>query len=572
MEPLLDTRRYLIPFRGTLLPQIFTRTLVIGGGVAGLRAALAASEHGEVILLCKRGDGDSNTAWAQGGIAAVTNGADSIESHIADTINAGAGFCDEPAVRTLAESGPGSIDELREWGMKFDLDSTGEPALGLEGGHSAPRILHAAGDATGKELARCLWSRVRATPTIRIFDSCVALDLLTPTDSPGAPCVGAITHHQRYGLQMIWASATVLATGGAGVLWRETTNPPVATADGLALAWRAGAALADLAFMQFHPTALYLAGASRALISEAVRGEGAVLVEDNGRRFMPDVDERGDLAPRDVVARAIVAQIARTGATSVWLDARTIECFSERFPSIARVLEMFEIDPATDLIPVRPAAHYMIGGVRTDLDGRTNIPGLYAAGEVSCTGVNGANRLASNSLLEGLVFGARAGRACAERANVSALPAPIPIVSNIPDSERGVLDLEDVRSSLRSAMWRNVGLERTGARLSDATEMFDFWSRYTLDKVFDEPAGWETQNMLLAGALVARAALAREETRGCHVRADHQNTSSKFLAHDIWRRGHAEPDLEPIAAGYLTVTCISGTGATGGTGVPPVRV
>ena len=574
MDALLNTRRYLIPFRGTLLPQIFTRTLVIGAGVAGLRAAIAAAEHGEVILVCKRGSGDSNTAWAQGGIAVVTNPEDSIEAHLADTLSAGAGFCDEPAARALVEEGPAAIDEIRDWGMRLDLSDTGEPARGLEGGHSAPRILHADGDATGKELARCLWARVRRAPSIRVFDACFALDLLTPAESPGSPCLGAVTHHDRHGLQMIWANATILATGGAGVLWRETTNPLGATGDGLAMAFRAGADLADLAFMQFHPTALYLAGAARALISEAVRGEGATLVDRGGFRFMPSVDKRAELAPRDVVARAIVARLAETSDTSVFLDARAVPRFAARFPSIARLLAQFEIDPATDLIPVRPAAHYTIGGVRTDLVGRTSVPGLYAAGEASCTGVNGANRLASNSLLEGLVFGRRAGLACAEMAGpsntwgVAPPPAPVQIISTIPDSDRGMLDLEDVRSSLRSAMWRNVGLERAGSRVRDATEMFDFWSRYTLDKVFDDPGAWETQNLLLVGALVARSALWREESRGCHVRLDFPATGAEFLTHDLWRRGRDTPTLEPIR---------DNPGATGvspvdpcGTGVSPV--
>lgn len=552
MDALLNNRRCLIPFRGTLLPQIFTDTLVIGSGVAGLRAALAAAQHGEVILLCKRSTSDSNTDLAQGGIASAVGSGDSVESHFDDTLRVGGDLCDAPAVAALVEAGPAVVEELCRWGMRLDMDESGAWALGLEGGHSAPRVVHYGGDATGRELCRCLWERVCATPAIRVFDACYALDLLTPGESTLAPCMGAITHHDSYGLQMIWARATVQATGGAGMLWRETTNPPVATGDGLAMAFRAGAALADLAFMQFHPTALYVAGASRALISEAVRGEGATLVDRDGYRFMPAIHDRAELAPRDVVSRAIIGRMEQTGQTCVYLDARTINGFARRFPGIARLLEPFELDPQRDLIPVRPAAHYTIGGVRTDLEGRSSLPGLYCAGECACTGVNGANRLASNSLLEGLVFGVRAGDACREMRSsdnawgVSSPPAPMQIISTIPDSDRGQLDLDDVRSSIRSVMWRNVGLGRTGSHLLDVTEMFDFWSRYTLDKVFDDPAGWETQNMLQAGALIARSALWRQESRGCHTRTDFTEAREPFRVHDVWRRGEEEPTLAPV--------------------------
>ena len=552
MDTLLKTRRYLIPFRGTLLPQIFTDTLVIGAGVAGLQAALAAATHGEVILLCKGAPSDSNTSLAQGGVAAVIDDTDTVESHIADTLVAGVKLCDEPAVRMLAVQGACAIEQLLELNMRFDHTASGNLSRGLEGGHSAPRILHADGDATGREIVRCLWEQVRQTPNIRVFDSCFALDLLTPAEAPGSPAMGAITHHDSHGLQMIWAGATILATGGAGVLWRETTNPPVATGDGLAMAFRAGASLADLAFMQFHPTALYLAGAARTLISEAVRGEGATLVDRDGYRFMTTRHERGELAPRDVVSRGILAHMEDTGQTNMWLDARSIDDFPTRFPGIAAILSRFDLDPAIDLIPIRPAAHYMVGGVRTDLVGRTATPGLYAVGEVASTGVHGANRLASNSLLEGLVFGRRAGEHCWEMREgrnawgVCAPSSPFQIVSTIPDSDRGLLDIEDVRSSLRSAMWRNVGLARTGSRLRDATEMFDFWSRYTLDKVFDDPAGWETQNMLLVGALITRSALWRTESRGCHVRDDFPSADPALHQHDLWRRDRDEPTMAPI--------------------------
>ena len=378
-------------------------------------------------------------------------------------------------------------------------------ARGREGGHSLGRILHADGDATGRELAITLDRQVRTHPHIRVFNQCFVLDLITLDGSP-PQCVGAITHHPKYGLQVIWAKATILATGGAGQVYRESTNPPVATGDGLAMAYRAGAHVADMAFMQFHPTTLYIAGASRSLITEAVRGEGAHLIDRNGYRFMPDYHPQAELAPRDVVSKAILAQIAKTNFTHVYLDARHIGSarFAQRFPGIFELLKKFDIDPGKTTIPIHPSAHYLIAGVRTDDCGRTNVAGLYACGEVASTGLHGANRLASNSLLEGLVFGEITGRVCKEMlGNGGAGPAKV--VSDIRPSDRSELDLADVRSSLRSVMWRHVGIEPRGRRLPEVIEMFDFWARYTLDKIFDDRNGWEVQNMLLVGALMTRA-------------------------------------------------------------------
>ncbi|MEM1423702.1 MAG: FAD-binding protein, partial [Planctomycetota bacterium] len=323
-----------------------------------------------------------------------------------------------------------------------------------------------------------------------------------------------------------------------------------ATADGVALAYRTGARVADLAFKQFHPTPLYIAGASRTLISEAVRGEGATLVDDAGQRFMEGRHELGELAPRDVVSAGISAHCARRGLSNVWLDCRHIDNFATRFPSITKALHGFELDPARDLIPVNPAAHYMVGGVRTDDNGRTSVPGLYAVGECASTGLHGANRLASNSLLEALVIGQGAGHASREMHTgdnawgVTPPTGPVRVISDIPISDHGGIDLADVRSSLRSAMWRNAGVSRDGGRLADAVDMLGFWARYTLDKIFDEPAGWEVQNMLLAGALVARSAAWREESRGCHRRTDRAETSAA-PEHDLWTRGDAEPERVP---------------------------
>lgn len=565
MDASFEQRRYLIPFRATLLPQIFTDVLVIGGGVGGARAALASAESaagrgatGDVILARKGAVKSSSTYWAQGGIAAVIEQGDpedSIDQHVRDTLEAGAGLCDEPMVRRLIEDGPARVRELIEWGMPFDRVRSGGPrgesealAFGREGGHSHYRVLHADGDATGRALAQTLEQRVHDDERIRVFDECFVLDLIT-LDGPNGhgQCLGAITHHPKYGLQVIWASATILATGGCGQVFRETTNPAAATGDGIALAYRVGAALADLAFVQFHPTTLYVAGAGRWLITEAVRGEGAHLIDRNGYRFMGDYDERLELAPRDVVARSMIEQMARTGHTQVYLDVRHLgrAHFAQRFPGICKLLEKFDIDPATTPIPVHPSAHYMVGGVHTDPDGRTSVPGLYACGETACTGLHGANRLASNSLLEGLVFGQRAGAACAEMLGNGGA-TPYKIVADIRPSDRSELDLADVRSSLRSVMWRHVGIERNGDRLGEVAEMFDFWARYTMDKIFDERSGWEVQNLLTVGALITRAAAWRRESRGTHYRIDHPEPRDDYRLHDLWRRGEAEPTTSAV--------------------------
>ena len=537
----MHDRRLLIPFRASLLPQIFADAVVVGSGVAGLRAAIGLGDRMDVILLAKEALDLSNTSWAQGGIAAAIDPRDTLESHEADTLEAGAGLCEPRAVRLLVEQGAEEVRQLLAWGMRVDRQASGEPALGLEGGHHHHRILHSDGDATGTELARCLIERARKARRLRLFDRCFALDILVDTRRGQRRAAGLLTWHPRHGLQIIWARSIVLATGGCGQLWRETSNPRVATGDGVAMAWRAGATLADLEFMQFHPTTLYVAGAPRHLISEAVRGEGALLVDRHGRSIMEGVDDRGPLATRDVVSRAIMAHLGRTGESHVLLDARAMgsEGFRGRFPGLARMLGGFGLDAGRDLVPVHPAAHYFVGGVRTDLDGRTDLPGLYACGEAAATGVHGANRLASNSLLEGLVFGARVTDAIA--IDDAPQSGPFPIVHEIDRPERGELDLADIRSSLRSAMWRNVGVERQGTRLRDVLGMFDFWNRYALEQVFESPEGWEVQNMLTVARLVTQSALARTESRGTHARADCPDTRSELAGHYLWRIGEREP-------------------------------
>jgi len=578
MPQAFNHRRYLIPFRATLLPQIFTDVLVVGGGVAGMRAAIEAAAGGaDVIVTAKSKLEDSSTAWAQGGIAAVLTEDDSFDDHVRDTLVAGADLCDEPVVRRIVEEGPGRVRELIDWGMNFDLahvtggdgddaelmrqsdsrdrggvelaDPTAGLAFGREGGHSHARIVHVDGDATGRALAATLHRKVMSASGVRWFDECFVLDLITSEGNPGR-CLGAITHHPKYGLQVIWAGATVLAAGGAGVVYRETTNPRVATGDGIAMAYRAGAELMDLAFMQFHPTTLYVAGASRSLITEAVRGEGGRLIDRAGHAFMPEFDERGDLAPRDIVSQSILRHCAATDASHVFLDVRHLSNFAQRFPGIDRTLRKFDIDASKQPIPVHPSAHYMIGGVATDDDGRTSLPGLLSCGEAACSGLHGANRLASNSLLEGLVMGAAVGQTALVDANEEGTTrGPIKIVSDIPISDRSELDLPDVRSSLRSVMWRHVGIERDGDRMDEVQDMLDFWARYTMDKIFDDRAGWEVQNLLTVGALITRAAMWRRESRGTHHRNDHDAPDPAYRMHDVWRIG----DTEPVTRAVRTV-------------------
>src|SRR5215212_7456653 len=453
-EPLTH-RRYLIPFKASRLPQQITDVLVIGGGVAGLRAAIAAADAGaDVVLLTKDTAEQSNTWYAQGGIAAVLQPLDSVDAHIRDTQVVGAGLCDERAVRITVEEGPKRVLELLQWGANFDkqVGNAYDLAFGLEGGHSYARILHAYGDATGKELAQTLIRRVREKDSIRISESSFAIDLIT-NDSH---CVGALAMIDGH-INVIWARRTILASGGAGQLYRESTNPKIATADGHAMAYRAGAKLKDMEMVQFHPTTLYVAGSSRALVTEAVRGEGAHLVDRTGYRFMKDYHADGELAPRDVVSRAIVEQIRKTNFTHVFLDVRHLptQKFRERFPQLARLCDEFEIDMSKDPIPIHPATHYMIGGVEADELGLTSLNGLYAIGEASCSGLHGANRLASNSLLEGLTFGARAGEHAANTARGQSIEFPQNLEHKEPPSNKTELDVADVRNSLRSVMWRN---------------------------------------------------------------------------------------------------------------------
>jgi L-aspartate oxidase len=510
--------RYLVPFHPKRVPHRFADVLVIGGGLAGLRAALAVPGDQSVLVITKSSLRQSNSSYAQGGIAGVIDPEDRFEDHIADTLSAGGQLCDRAVVEMVVREAPARIAELIEWGTNFDQES-GALLLGREGGHSHHRIVHALGDATGKEVMRAVIDRTCALPNVETWEHAFTLDLLTHEGR----CRGALVWNAEHGMVLVWAKQTILCTGGTGQIYRETTNPDVATGDGLAIAFRAGAELRDMEFMQFHPTVLYIAGSSRSLITEAMRGEGARLVDRHGHRFMEEFDPRGELAPRDVVSRAIVTQMERTRHPNVYLDLAHLDAAAvrARFPGIAATCAEFGLDITRDWIPVRPGAHYMIGGVTVDIEGRTTLAGLWAAGECTSSGLHGANRLASNSLLEGLVYGAHAGAGAArEAAKIADDFRALPLVNPPVEDGTESLDLADIRNSLKSLVWRSAGVRRTRERLLEAAENIDRWCGYVLARQFSDTSGWELQNMLTVARIIIEAALTREETRGVHLRTD----------------------------------------------------
>jgi L-aspartate oxidase len=531
-----EPRRYLVNIDSISMNQLFTDCLVIGAGIAGLRAAIEAAEAKSgrgcnVIIVCKGTVQDSNTWQAQGGIASVLNKEDCFESHIADTLSTGCGISNRKVVELVVRRGPELIEQLLRWGADFDKIN-GHIATTLEGGHSHPRVAHAHGDETGRIIAETLLKKVRQNANIKVIENFFAIDLLTEDNK----CTGIIGYDKHGRLQIIWSANTILATGGAGQLYRETTNPDIATSDGIAMVYRAGAVLQDLEFMQFHPTTLYVAGASRALVTETLRGEGAVLLDSNDHRFMKEYHEAAELAPRDVVSRAILAQMLKTNSTHVYLDVRHFDKthFAKRFPLINELCESFNIDVSRDLIPVRPSAHYMIGGVRTDISAKTSIKNLYACGEIAATGLHGANRLGSNSLLEGLVFGEITGQFVSQSTKTVAAHIRHPLIKyRIPHSDRTRLDTADVRNSLRALMWRNVGITRRAQPLKETQEIIRFWQRYVMDKVFDSPSGWQCQNMLTVSLLMAHAAQQRQESRGVHFRSDFPKTDDEHFKKHI---------------------------------------
>ena len=491
--------------------------LVIGSGVAGLRAAITLASAGEVIMLTKGDPSESNTGYAQGGIAAAVGPDDSPALHAQDTIAAGDGLCVPESVQLLVREGPKYVRELLEWGAGFDRNREGRLSLTREGAHSVRRVLHSR-DATGREIGRVLWSRIAKHPNVRVIDDALATELVLH----GHRCLGAHYLTGQGDRGKVSATHTLLATGGAGQVYRETTNPAVATGDGIAMAALAGARISDVEFVQFHPTVLNVTGSPRFLLSEALRGEGARLINEGGEAFMSRYEAAGDLASRDLVSRAMVAEAERTGA-SVYLTMEHLDhdWVRQRFPTITEACRRAGLDLATDRIPVSPAAHYIMGGVETDLDGRTSLPGLLAAGEVAYTGVHGANRLASNSLLEGLVFGARAAEAMLypptagtlREARIDAWPAP-----------RGTGEAFPSANEVRDLMWRYVGLLRDRATLQRAVEQLDRWSQAVTRPPRPRHSELEfrrIRSLVTVGLLIARAALRRQESRGAHFRTDY---------------------------------------------------
>jgi L-aspartate oxidase len=491
------------------------RPVIVGTGIAGLWTAWRLASEGQAaILVTKETLADSASAWAQGGIAVALGPGDSPSQHAADTLAASDGLADPEAVRILTSEGPDRIYELLALGARFDRGPDGRLRFGLEAAHTRARIIHAGGDRTGAALIGCLAQVVRQHPLVELLEHTEVTNLLLD----GGRVVGVMVLPRGRESRPILSPAVVLATGGVGQLYAVTTNPKVATADGWALAHRAGARLRDLEFLQFHPTALKLPGVNPApLISEAVRGAGALLVDRDGRRFALDADPRAELAPRDVVARAVAAADAAGGA---WLDARQVADFPSRFPGITAMLARHGLDAARDLPPVAPALHYAMGGIQTDLEGRSSLSGLWAAGEVASTGVHGANRLASNSLLEGLVFADRTGR------SVAATPAPVPPAPSAdqpaPAPDTGEDDrCEPVRAAMRETMTADVGVQRTEASLLHAEGELERLTQAA------PPGAWRTHNQLLVARLITQAARRRRESRGGHRRADYPPAALK---------------------------------------------
>ncbi|RYX85092.1 L-aspartate oxidase [bacterium] len=523
----------LLPLDLSRLPVRDFDFLIVGSGVAGLSCALELSEHGTVAVLTKEDIKNGSTQWAQGGIAAVLSPEplDSPALHQADTEFAGAGLSDPSAVSVLVSEGPKRIRELIARGAHFDTEPSGELKLTREAAHRARRIVHAQGDSTGREVQRSLSELAFEDPQIEVLENHLTVDFWISDER----CFGAVALDANGEAVLFRAKATIAATGGIGALYKVTTNPPVLTGDGMGMAFRAGAQLMDMEFVQFHPTAFALGPSNpRFLISEAVRGEGALLVNSKGEQFMARYHELKELAPRDVVARAIASEILDSDTDHVFLDLthNSAQEIAARFPTIYSTCVAYGVDPSKDLIPVAPAEHYMMGGIRTDMDGATNVPGLLACGECACTGVHGANRLASNSMLEGLVFGIRTVSA-AIRCLESNLELPTPPHSKQPEQIGADFDLETLqaaRTQLQSAMWKGVGLVRDDAGLRKTLRVLnDLYARFGHPAVKREAI--ELANMIECAWLVTRAALERKESRGAQFRRDYPELNDAWKHH-----------------------------------------
>lgn len=510
-----------------------TDFVIIGSGIAGLATALKAAAYGHVTVLTKGRVLESNTFFAQGGIAAALGPGDTPEFHLRDTLLAGAEMCNPDAVAILVESGPRRILELIELGTQFDKNPDGQLAFGREGAHRHPRVLHARGDATGAEIASVLARATQTHPNITLHESAVVTDLIIHDGR----CVGCWVFDANRGETVpVFARACIIATGGCGQLYRYTTNPWIATGDGLAMAYRAGAKLIDMEFVQFHPTALAHHDDPMVLISEAVRGEGAVLIDDSGRRFMTEVHEMAELAPRDIVARAIFTKMQQ--GQNVYLDATHLgEGFKQRFPSIYQACLQRNIDPTHEPIPVAPAAHFIMGGIYTDTNGRTTIPGLFACGEAACTGVHGANRLASNSLLEGLVFAEQIAQALADEPSFQRMITPSSTAAY-----RGgnpTVRQPELEQTLRQVLWNHAGLIRSRTGLETALDQL------AQIEAQADAANWTLNNMLTVARLIVRGALVREESRGGHFRSDFPTPRAHWRnRHVVHHKDAAEPWLE----------------------------
>ena len=524
--------RYLLPFDMAVVRRVETDFLVIGSGNAGLRATIELAEHGRVVVLSKENPNEGSTRYAQGGIAVVMSQDDKVEFHVQDTLRAGGGLCHPAAVEAMVADGILRVQELLDWGAAFDRDG-GDLKFGMEGAHRVRRVVHR-GDATGAETQNVLVGRVLGHENVEVMEHTIAVDLLTAD----GVCCGALATDSDGELVAIIAKATIVAAGGHGQVYGYTSNPPVATGDGIAMCFRAGAEVSDMEFVQFHPTTLHLHGAPRFLISEALRGEGAHLLNSRGERFMLAYDDRAELAPRDIVARAILNEMGRTGMPCVYLDIThmTADFLKERFPTIYETCLQYGLEIDRDAIPVQAAAHFAMGGVRTTLDTHTNVTGLFACGEVACTCVHGANRLASNSLLEGLVFGRRAGIAALAYAGDAQMASPDVTEAHTPaTTEPHPSDTADRRKLLTHVMWEDVGVYRNAEGLETALEALT-----TLPtSVGDGREAIEYANMRLVGELIARSALKRTESRGAHYREDHPEANDEH-----WRRNISLTRLE----------------------------